>query len=165
MNLNYLLSLSGHSFESVVCGSSSDDVDQRILNLPDVSFFEGIRKIKQVQGIYNWNPKQPNTDCGQLFFGAVAKHLVKQRQNLRMYIALGYRSLERCGVDVFFAYGDYGLATVDLTVNQRKVRSGARVIVRPEDFVNDRCCQVGARVAEILWRSQVSRSTRRHFKR
>lgn len=142
--------ITGPGFECLVCGCSSQNVDKRIRRTRATSFFHAIRLVKHLQGIYHWDPKCPRTRLGRSLFRHVGSNLPLSHKRLRMYVSVG-SDLDKMGVDLFFTYGDYGLVTVDLTVDPHKTRSRAYILLTADDFRSDRHYRIGDQIRERLW--------------
>lgn len=128
--------LTGEGFEREVLGISHVDID--VKRLPrynkKLNFFETVEMVKTIQGIYNWNPKIPKTEISKKLF-EITRSLLKKSsgERLRIFVSVGTRLDLHFGTDFFFELNG-SVATVDLTISNKKDEVKANLLVRPFDI-------------------------------
>jgi hypothetical protein len=140
----------GEDFERLVLGISRVDLMLPREQFTHTNFFDSVEEVKKLQGLFNhWNPKRPKTELSMELFQTVCLLLGERHgKRLRFFISVGTRLDFRFGTDCFFEI-DGSVASIDLTISEKKTSLKANVLVRPVDVFCDtyrRC------VAErIVW--------------
>jgi hypothetical protein len=146
----------GYDFERKILGISSSEVDEEVNDCFKFNrkghrrnekkcnysnFRKAVGVVKDIQNkIGNWNPKEPSTEIARVLFESVASHLENRRENLRFYSSVGTLLDYKYGTDCFFILKDReyeAIITIDLTINRRKRKSKADIVLTADDLRND----------------------------
>ncbi|MFA6797266.1 MAG: hypothetical protein WCR40_00950 [Candidatus Paceibacterota bacterium] len=143
----------GEDFERLVLGISRVDLRLQGEQATRTNFFDSVEEVKKKQGLFNhWNPKRPKTKLSMNLFQNVRFVLGEKRsKNLRLFVSVGTRLDFRFGTDCFFEIDGF-VASIDLTISEKKHFFKANVLVRPVDIVS-RQVWIARRIASFLERN------------
>lgn len=140
----------GYDLEREFCGCACVDVDRRFRCGRVHNLIQAMRLVKNYQSRLGWNPKRPKTALSRCLFRRIASRLRNGGADLRLFISVGTR-LDLMGIDCWFEYC-HRFATIDLTVRNDKVTSGADFIVTRQHFLDNQHYQIADDIAQKLAR-------------
>lgn len=137
---------SGYAFEEMVLGRSSFGCfkSNNIGGCKYLSFKEAIKMAKNIQSKLGWNSKKPPTRIAQYLYSNIVFMFKNRKRNLKFFSSVGTPLDLYHGVDCFFCLKDKkrdNIVTIDLTINHRKIKSKADIILSPNDIRDDGQCQ------------------------